>query len=131
MGKTLIKYLYLLNLLLIVGTSGLYANSGNDSSFGEACYTENSHDIKHPFFHANHHDSSQNVDLAFALVKDLENEEASTKDKFSINKISLAQYNVSLFNKLSFRLQKDLRQHDIYYDKSPTKLHVRIQVFRI
>lgn len=132
MGKILIKYLYLLNLLLIVSASGLYANSVNDiSSFGDAYHAENSHDVKHPYFHANHHGSSHGIDLTFTEVEDTENEESSTKNKVFIDRLAPAHYNAALFNNLSFQLQKDLQHHDIYYDKSATKLHVRIQVFRI
>ncbi|NJX13923.1 hypothetical protein [Tamlana crocina] len=131
MGKILIKYLYLLNLLLIVGVSGLYADSVNDLSFGEAYHAENSHDVKHPCFHTNHHGSSHGIDLTFTEVEDTENEESSTKNKVFIDRLAPARYNAALFSNLSFQLQKDLRRHDIYYGKSATKLHVRIQVFRI
>lgn len=130
MSKNFIKYLSILSVVILTGISGLNANSLANNE-GECSLTqdETSQKVSLKPIQQNDHNN-----LLFDVVEsqEVENEESASKTTiFSFQHFLSEFYNIPAFEGLSIQSHKDLNCYKNYFDKSSTKLHVRLQVFII
>lgn len=130
MSKNFIKYLSILSVVILTGISGLNANSlANNESKCSLNQAETSHKVSLKPIQQNDHN---NFLFDVAESQEVENEESASKTTiFSFQHFLAEFYNISAFEGLSTQSHKDLNGYKNYFDKSSTKLHVRLQVFII
>lgn len=140
MNKIFNKYLLFFGIALTTWTISLNANSviedsclnviekiGADTNIASVGIHSNSFS-----FNASRQENEKKFLFEVTEIQEIENEELSDDDNFlSFNPYSTSFLNAQLFNELSFQLHKVSYLYKNYFDKSTTKLHVRLQVFII
>lgn len=130
MSKKIIKFFSILSAVILIGISGLNANSlSNNESKCSLNQAETSHKFSLKPIQQNDHNN-----LLFDVTEsqEVENEESASKTTiFSFQDFLAEFYNIPSFEGLSIQSHKDLNCYNNYFDKSSTKLHVRLQVFII
>lgn len=130
MSKNFIKYLSILSVVILTGISGLNANSiANNEGKCSLTQAETSQKVSLKPIQQNDHN---NLLFDVAESQEVENEESASKTTiFSFQHFLAEFYNIPAFEGLSIQSHKDLNCYKNYFDKSSTKLHVRLQVFII
>ncbi|MFI0429638.1 hypothetical protein [Mariniflexile sp. HMF6888] len=141
MNKVFNKYLLFFGIALITCAISLNANSiieGNYLNFIEEIgATTNIASIDTHSNSFSFNSSRQENERKFLFetteIQEIENEEVPGEDNLlSFHSYSTTFLNAQLFNELSFQLHKGgSHSYKNYFDKSTTKLHVRLQVFII
>ena len=141
MSKILGKYLFLISILLLTGSTNLFAKSNTfhstSNSEHELQLEANTHSVSNKT-HSNTYlytNTSYNAHLWFTdflLVEDTENEGYSSKTYHPVSKTNL---NYFFENRLTLGEFKELHYNISKYHtnlyKSSTRLHIKLQVFII
>ncbi|MDD7886072.1 hypothetical protein [Flavivirga sp. 57AJ16] len=130
MSKNIFKYLFIINIVILSGISGLYANSlANNSDICSVHQTEINNNVT---FRPLQQNNDKNLIFEIAETQEIENEEPVSKSHHDSFQSFLAErYYISALNDLLLQNHKYLYPYKNYHDKSSTKLHVRLQVFII
>ncbi|GAA4801581.1 hypothetical protein [Litoribaculum gwangyangense] len=140
MSKIFKNFTWLLSILLFTSGLNLHANSefenSNNNILETYLNTCNAHVNSYSnvlIFHSSNEENQRYIPFEIPEVLEIENEESSGESAFlSYFPQTAHVLNAQLFNELAFKLhQVLLNHHKNYFDKSATKLHVRLQVFII
>ena len=130
MSKNFIKYLSILSVVILTGISALNANSLSNNE--DKCSLTQAETSKKVSLKPIQQKDHNNLLFDVTESKEAENEESTSKTTiFSFQHFLAEFYNITTFDGLSSQSHKDLNFYKNYFDKSSTKLHVRLQVFII
>ena len=140
MGKILNKYLLFFGITLIVGVIDLNANSAiqdYSSSFIQEIKTAINQEPNNIYLESTSLSSSKQkkereVFFEITEIQEIKKEESLGKSDFlSFGSCPTNFLTLQLGNNSSFYQQRGLKYDKNFFDRSATKLHVRLQVFII
>jgi hypothetical protein len=132
MSKIFNKYLSFLGILLFTSGMNLHANTVVEDIQANSNLTSVNTELSNFTFNSSKHKSETKFLFETTEIQEIENEEYSGEDNSLVFVAHSSSFlNAKVFNKLSFLSQTFLYHYKNYFDKSTTKLHVRLQVFII
>ncbi|WP_111308911.1 hypothetical protein [Confluentibacter sediminis] len=132
MSKIFNNYLLFLGILLLTSGINLHANSIIEGMGATTNTPSVDTHLNSITYNASRKKSESKFLFEITETQEIENEESSGgHDLLPFTYCYLSYLNAQLFNELSFKLHNVIQRYKNYFDKSTTKLHVRLQVFII